>query len=162
MWIVAKIKTDQSSVFKHQLNLKFDGQVEYYEPKIFCKRKKLENEKNILGNYIFCFHEKFKENGNLISTRYVKGLNHFLNGCKNYQKEIINFINFCKKNENHYGYLTQNFFEEINLKKAKFVNGPLANLLFEIVSSKKNYLNIIVGNRKIKIKKNFNLVYLPA
>jgi len=162
MWIVAKIKADQSSVFKQQLNLRFDGQVEYYEPKISYKGKKLENEKNILGNYIFCFHKKFKENSNLISTRYIKGLNHFLNGCKNYQKEIINFINFCKKNENHYGYLTQNFFEEINLKKAKFVNGPLANLLFEIVSSKKNYLNILVGDRKIKVKKDFNLVYLPV
>ena len=51
---------------------------------------------------------------------------------------------------------------KVNLKKAKFVNGPLANLLFEIVSNKKNYLNIIVEQRKIKVKKNFNLVYLPV
>ena len=162
MWIVAKIKPEQCCIFKQGLKSKFDDQVVYYEPKIFYKEKNLENEKKILGNYIFCFHKKFNDSKNLVESRYIKGLGYFLNGYKNSQKEIINFINFCKRNENHHGYLTQNFFEDINLKKAQFINGTLANIVFEIVSNKKKYLNIILGKRKVKIEKNFNFIYLPA
>ena len=161
MWIVAKIKPGQCSIFKLQLNTKFN-KVVYYEPKIFCKGKRIDKEKNILGNYIFCFHEKFNESNNLKEATYIKGLNYFLDGCINSQNEIVNFVDFCKKNENKYGHLTQNFFSNFNLKKGKFINGPLANLVFEIVSNKKNYLNIILGKRDIKIAKNFDFVYLPA
>ena len=162
MWLVAKIKSDQCAMFKQELRSKFDDQVEYYEPKIYHMKKNFESEKKILGNYIFCFHKKFEDNKNLTKSRYTKGLKYFLDGCKNSQKEIVDFINFCKKNENHHGYLTQNFFKNINLKKARFINGPLANIVFEIVSNQKKYLNVILGKRKIKIEKNLNFIYLPA
>ena len=98
----------------------------------------------------------------MIESRYTKGLKYFLNGCKNSQKEIVDFINFCKKNQNHRGHLTQSFFQHINLKKAQFINGPLANIVFEIVSNQKKYLNVILGKRKIKIEKNLNFIYLHA
>tara|TARA_B100001123_G_C15319876_1_gene1027518 strand:+ start:1004 stop:1492 length:489 start_codon:yes stop_codon:yes gene_type:complete len=162
MWVVAKIKSDQCFIFKQELRSKFGDQVEYYEPKIYHQKKSFDNEKKILGNYIFCFHEKFKDNKYLIESRYTKGLKYFLNGCKNSQKEIVDFINFCKKNQNHRGHLTQSFFQHINLKKAQFINGPLANIVFEIVSNQKKYLNVILGKRKIKIEKNLNFIYLPA
>ena len=94
--------------------------------------------------------------------KFDQNQKYFLGGYKNAQEEIENFIGFCKKNENSYGYLTQNFFKNINFKKAQFVNGPLANIVFEIASNKEKYLNIILGKREVKIRKNFNFIYLPA
>ena len=92
MWIVAKIKTEQSSIFKQQLKSKLDDQVVYYEAKIFHERKNLKIEKNILGNYIFCFHKKFQDNRNLTKIRYTKGLKYFLSGYQITQSEIQTFI----------------------------------------------------------------------
>ena len=89
MWVIAKIKSDQCSMFKQELRSKFDDQVEYYEPKIYHMKKNFESEKKILGNYIFCFHKKFEDNKNLTKSRYTKGLKYFLDGCKNSQKEIF-------------------------------------------------------------------------
>lgn len=111
MWIIAKINSKELSVFKSELNLKFENKVKYYFPKVFIKNKKTNITKNILGNYIFCFHEKFKDLKNLLVLKYIKGLDYFLTNSKNSQIEILDFINLCKKNENSTGYLKQDFFK---------------------------------------------------
>ena len=118
--------------------------------------------KNILGNYIFCFHEKFRDYKYLNKLQYTKGLKYFLKYYKNSQKDIFKFINFCRENEDNDGFLKTNFFKKILKKKGKFINGPLANIVFEIVSNKEKYLNIVLGKREVKIRKNFNFIYLPA
>ena len=162
MWLVAKIKPKELSLFKEELNLKFDNKVIFYFPKTFFKNKNSKNSKNILGNYIFCFHEKFKDIKNLMVFKYIRGLDYFLNNCKNSQKEINNFINLCKNHESSNGCLNQDFFRNIISKKGKFINGPLSSLVFEIISNEKKYLNILLGNTEVKISKNSNIVYLPA
>ena len=73
MWVVAKIKTNQLSQFKEKLNIKFKD-TKYYFPKIKQIGKKVKIEKNILGNYIFCFHENFKDKNKIIVSQYTKGL----------------------------------------------------------------------------------------
>ena len=161
MWIVAKIKSKEFSIFKKELNIKFGNEVKYYFPKILLGKKKL-NTSNLLGNYVFCFHEKFNDVKNLVFSKYIKGLDYFLENCKNSQNEINNFIEICKKNENTNGCLGQNFFSEIISSKGKFVNSALASLVFEIIGKEKKYLNIIIGKREVKISKNSNIFYLPA
>ena len=120
------------------------------------------NSVNLLGNYVFCFHENFKDMKNLITARYTRGLDYFLESCTNSQIEIKKFINFCKENENPDGFINQEFFNKIILNKGKFVNSPLANLVFEIIGKEKKYLNILIGKREIKISKKSNIFYLPA
>ena len=162
MWVIAKINSKELSVFKSELNLKFENKVNYYFPKVFIKNKKTKVTKNILGNYVFCFHEKFKDLKNLLVLKYIKGLDYFLTDSKNSQIEISDFINFCKKNENSTGHLKQDFFKNLVYKKGKFINSPLASLVFEIIKSNKNNLEILLGNKQIKISKNSDILYLPA
>ena len=162
MWIVAKINENQLHTFKEKFNQKFDDGIKFYFPKINKKNRKFYSEKNILGNYIFCFHEKFSDMEKLNISKYTQGLKYFLKGYKNSQVQIKEFIDFCKKNENSKGFLTQDFFREIDSKKCKFLNGPLANVVFEILSKEKKYLNILLGNKEIKVDKNLNIGFLPA
>ena len=162
MWIIAKINSKELSVFKSELNLEFENKVKYYFHKFFIKNKKTNITKNILGNYIFCFHEKFKDLKNLLVLKYIKGLDYFLTNSKNSQIEILDFINLCKKNENSTGYLKQDFFKNLVCKRGKFINSPLASLVFEIIKSNKNNLEILLGNKQIKISKNSDILYLPV
>lgn len=165
MWVIAKInKESELTIFKSELNKKIKDKfkVEYYFPKIIVKNKISTKTKNILGNYIFCFHEKFDDLKNILSIKYIKGLNYFLDNAKNSQREIKEFISLCKKNENPLGYLDQSFFRDLIFKKGKFINSPLSNLVFEIINNNKKYLEILLGNKQIKISKNSNILYLPA
>ena len=162
MWIVAKIKNNQLQTFKEKFNKNFDNSIKFYYPKISQKCRKFYSEKNILGNYIFCFHEKFSDSKKLNFSKYTLGLEYFLKGYKNSQSQIQEFIDFCKKNENSKGLLMQDFFRRIDSKKCKFLNGPLANIVFEILSKEKKYLNILLGNKEVKVDKNLNIGFLPA
>ena len=67
-----------------------------------------------------------------------------------------------QKNENSTGHLKQDFFKNLVYKKGKFINSPLASLVFEIIKSNKNNLEILLGNKQIKISKNSDILYLPA
>lgn len=162
MWIVAKIKSKDLSTFKRELSNRFDDKVKYYFPKIFSKNRIKNSSVNLLGNYIFCFHDSFRDIKNLITAKYTKGLDYFLDSCVNSQPEIIKFISFCRENESSDGFINQEFFDKIILNKGKFVNSPLANLVFEIIGKEKKYLNILIGKREIKISKKSNIFYLPA
>jgi len=162
MWIVANIKSKESLIFKQQLREKLKNEVKFYEPKVFYRKKNVENIKNILGSYIFCFHEKFKDYGYLSAARYIKGLKYFLRDFKNSQRNIMKFIDFCKKHEDERGFLIGDFFKKIVSEKGKFLNGPLANLVFEIIENNKNNLVLNVGQKKIFLKKDSKIFYLPA
>ena len=58
MWIVAKIKNNNSEIFKNDFSKKIlKRDIIFYEPKYTCriysKGKKIERTKSLLENYIF-------------------------------------------------------------------------------------------------------------
>ena len=75
------------------------------------------------------------------------------------QTEIIKFINYCKTFENENGYIKQTFFKTTIIKKGKFISGPFANMIFEILEKQKNKLKILVGNIVTTISDNKNYIY---
>jgi hypothetical protein len=166
MWIVAKIKTKEMQIFKRDMLKKVGNEVKFYCPKIKYQRyfnnKVKKFEKFALDNYIFCYHINFSNLGFIQTIRFTKGLKYFLEGFNQSQKEIINFINYCKSYENDEGYLTQAFFKNIITKRAKFISGPFSNIIFEIIEKQKNKLKIMVGNVVTTISDKNNYLYRPA
>ena len=117
----------------------------------------MNKSKFMLNDYMFCFHEKFNNNNYLQILNYVKGLKSFLPNFKETQKDIKNFIFACKGNEDKNGFITQNFFynlENFKDKNYKFQSGPFTNLIFKIINVEKNFLNILIGKYKTTVKNN--------
>ena len=67
----------------------------------------------------------------------------------------------AKKNENSDGMLQPKFFHEIMKIKGKFLNGPFANMIFQIIKKDKNNLKVLIGNFKVNTKISNALYYLP-
>ena len=164
MWAVAKIKEKELSIFKKQLTEKCGKDIKFYSPKVvhhkYIKNKLIKFEKNILENYIFCYHEKFSNVKSIVEVKFIKGLIYFLKGYWQNQGEIIKFINHCKSFENNKGYLSPTFFDTLIFKKAQFVSGPFTNMVFEILERKKNKLKISIGNIVTTVSNN-NYLYRP-
>ena len=165
MWIVAKIKIKNLNTFKKDLTEKMGSNVKFYLPKIeyhkYYGNKVKRFEKFILENYVFCYHERFKQMNSVSEVKFSKGLTYFLEGYIQNQNNIIKFIEHCKSFENEKGYLTQSFFETIVTKKAKFISGPFTNIIFEILEKQKNKLKILVGNVITTISSKTNYLYRP-
>ena len=165
MWIVAKIKIKNLNTFKKGLTEKMGSNVKFYLPKIeyhkYYENKVKRFEKFILENYVFCYHERFKQMNSVSEVKFLKGLTYFLEGYIQNQNNIIKFIECCKSFENEKGYLTQSFFKRIITKKAKFISGPFANMIFEILEKQKNKLTILVGNIVTAIPNKANYLYRP-
>ena len=165
MWVVAKIKKKEVNIFKRDLANKLGEDIQFYCPKIeyqkFFGKKIKKFEKLALENYIFCYHKNFNNLFFVNKLRFIKGLEYFLNGYYQNQYEIIEFIKYCKSSENSNGYLTQAFFKTIITKKAKFISGPFANIIFEILEKNKNKLKIVFGNVVTTISDNSNYLYRP-
>ena len=166
MWTVAKIKTKELNIFKKNLIEKFGKNTKFYHPKIqhhkYINNKIRKFEKLILENYIFCYNEKFQESANINNATFLKGLLYFLDGYAQNQKEIVKFIEYCKSCENKEGYLNQNFFKSILLKKAQFISGPFTNMIFEVIEKQKNKLKILIGNVVTTISDRKNCLYRPV
>tara|TARA_Y100000590_G_scaffold18275_1_gene21737 strand:+ start:1747 stop:2250 length:504 start_codon:yes stop_codon:yes gene_type:complete len=160
MWIVAKYKPNELSTLKESF-LKIIGEMpEFYNPKIkyekYVNNKLKTFEKNILDNYLICRHNKFGDQQFISLLKNARGLSYFLNGFEFNQKEIINFVKFCKSNEDSKGFLTQNFFRIKQRMKAKFISGPFTQMIFDIIEDKGKKLKILVNNMNITISKNSN------
>ena len=54
MWIVAKIKNKNLNTFISEIKSKITD-IKIYYPKVLFDKK----HKNVLGDYIFCYHKKF-------------------------------------------------------------------------------------------------------
>ena len=164
MWSVIKFHKNKENILKLNLMKKFGNEIQFYSPKILIqkKRKNLYRkiEKNILGDYIFCFHKKFNEKNYSDIVKFTKGLKELLNNCCYSQKEINEFIKFCKKYENNNGYLKSTFFQLIENKEYKFMSGPFSDKIFTILEKNKNRINILLGNIKTSIDKK-NFLYSP-
>ncbi len=159
MWIVAKIKSKEINSFMSNLREKTCKKLQFYNPKILLEKEKCNKSKNyekpVIDGYIFCFHPIFSSKDIINNLRNLKGLNYFLT---NYnildQKNILSFINYCKKFENEKGFLSPNFFDCILKDRGKFISGPFKNLVFDIIKKNKKNLRIKIGNFATTVKRN--------
>ena len=91
-------------VLDYELKRKTNDNLKIYIPKIciqiFNKNRISNKEINIIGDYMFCFHEKFKNKNFHNIIKYTKGLKLILDSCDKSQEEIQNFILKCKNSEN--------------------------------------------------------------
>ena len=141
MWIVVKYKKNELSFLKNDLKKRLGNLPTIFIPKIkyqkIMRNKICFVEKDILDDYLFCYHEEFKKIKILAILKNLRGLKYFLNDCYNNQKEIIEFIKYCKNNQSKDGYLKQSFFELSNLSKGIFLSGPFANMIFKVIHNQK-------------------------
>ena len=157
MWTVLKFEKKSLVLLKEDLKKKLDEDFKIYIPKLriqkYKNNKLINKEINLLGDYMFCFHEKLECKKTIDSLRFTRGLKYFLEGFVESQKDIEGFIRKCKNSESKEGFLSRNFFDlELN-KKYKFSSGPFADKIFQIVNLQRNRIKILVGNIKTTIKK---------
>ena len=90
----------------------------------------------------------------LNQIKFTIGLKYFLNGFLEFQNEIQQFINKCKSFENDKGFLSQNFFEIKENFNYKFLSGPFADKIFQILKFKDKKISILMGGLKTTLDKN--------
>ena len=163
MWIVFKYKKKELNFLKNDFTKKLGELPIIFRPKIryqkFIRNKIKFFEKDILDDYLICFHRKFSNTKMLEILKNSRGLKYFLIDSQINQKEIIDFINLCKNNQGSDGYIKQSFFDFSNITKGMFLNGPFANIVFDVIENQKNKLKILIGNATTVIKKNSEYLY---
>ena len=93
--------------------------------------------------------------------KFAKGLSFFLNGYYLNQKEIVDFINYCKSFEDEEGLITSGFFKSLLCNEAKFISGPFKNIIFKIIEKQKQKLKILIGDKITTISDKRNYLYQP-
>ena len=163
MWIILKYKKNEFNFLKRDFSEILGDVPLIFKPKIKYQkliRNKLHFlENDILGDYLICYHKQFKDINILGILKNSKGLKYFLKGSHCNQDEIINFIDYCKKNQGADGCLTQSFFELTNMKKGMFLSGPFTNMIFSVIEKQKDKLKVLIGNVTTTITKNSNYLY---
>ena len=166
MWAILKINNNKYKMLTKSLNAELKSKAIFYFPKVIIQKIKLNKKKStqcsVLGNYIFCYHDSFENPKNIEKLKFTHGLKYFLKDYNNYQKDITEFINYCKNNENTEGFLNSKFFFENTSARGKFLNGPFSNMFFDIIEKEKQKLKIIVGNINVSLSKNSKYSYLPS
>ena len=164
MWVVLKYKPKEFEILKNSF-FKILGEIpEFYNPKYKYERyinNKLKTfEKSILNNYLICKHNKFKDPKIVNILKNSRGLIYFLSGCEFNQKQLEEFIKFCRLNEDVNGFLTQSFFKIIKKTKAKFISGPFTQMMFDIIEDRGGKLKVLLNNTNMTISKSSkNLLY---
>jgi len=166
MWLVARYKSSELQMFKHNLTKKLGEKPIFFMPKIkyqkYYKNKLRTFEENILEGYILCFHRNFESTNIVNNIQYIKGLQYFLKNFSQNQGEIKNFISFCKTHQDINGYLNQDFFNFSKIKQGRFLSGPFTNLIFKVLENKKKKLKVLIGNIKTTISKKNYYLYRSA
>tara|TARA_B100002051_G_scaffold276637_1_gene326409 strand:+ start:480 stop:977 length:498 start_codon:yes stop_codon:yes gene_type:complete len=157
MWTIIKFDTKKLASLKEDLKLKLGKNYKIYIPKIkiqkYKNNKLISKEVNLLGDYLFCFHNEFKSKKILTYLKFTKGVKYFLEGYVESQKDIENFLTHCSNFENKEGLISENFFDLNINKKYKFMNGPFTDKIFDIINIQKNNISILIGNLKTTIKR---------
>ena len=157
MWTVIKFDKKNIHIFKEDLKRKLGNNFEIYYQKLtiqkYQKQKLKQKNINLLGDYLFCFHSKFQNERNISQLKFIRGVKYFLNGFRQSQIEINNFIINLKKLENEDGYITQNIYQTEIDKIYKFTSGPFTEKIFKIISLNKDKIDVLIGNIKSKINK---------
>ena len=162
MWTIVKIDKKKLNFFKDDITKKLGSACIFYIPKLIVQKYKnsklISKEFNLLGDYIFCFHNEFKNPLTLYKLKFTKGLKYFLSGFLQSQDEISDFVAKCKEAENKKGYLSINFCDLKSNRNYKFVSGPFVEKIFKIINLQKNNIEILMGNIKTKINKKKFLI----
>ena len=141
MWTVIKFDRKEFEILKKDFEKFFGKDIKIYVPKLFFQRYKKNRivikEFNLLGDYLFCFHDKFKNPQIINSLKFTRGLKYFLDGFIEFQLDVKNFIEKCKNLEDSKGYISQNLFE-ININSNFHVPTYFPSLLPRC--KKKNYV----------------------
>ena len=163
MWTIIKFDRKKLSFLKKDFKQKLGDNFKIYIPKFFFhnykNNKLVKKEFNLLGDYLFCYHDNFSNNEDLSKLKYARGLKYFLNGFKKSQTEIVKFISRCKDAEDNTGYLSKNFYQLHKNSKYRFATGPFTKMIFEIMDLHKNEIDIFMGNIKTTIRKKDFLFY---
>ena len=164
MWVVLKYKPKEFEILKDSFFKILGEMPEFYNPKYKYERyinNKLKTfEKSILNNYLICKHNKFKDPKIVNILKNSRGLIYFLSGCEFNQKQLEEFIKFCRLNEDANGFLTQSFFKIIKKTKAKFISGPFTQMIFDIIEDRRGKLKVLLNNANMTISKSSkNLLY---
>ena len=164
MWIVAKYKLKELETLKESFSKIIGDMPEFYIPRIrqeYYINNKLKNiQKNILSNYIICKHSKFKDLKFLSRLNNSRGLIYLLKDSNLNQNNLESFVKFCRSHEDSSGFLRQTFFEITKKTKAKFISGPLTQMIINIIEDEGKKLKILINNVNITIPKNSsNLLY---
>ncbi len=157
MWAIIKFDKKNLSFLKADLEKKLGAKCKFYIPKLLFKKftkKKLEKKEfNLLGDYLFCFNEKFKDSNIVKTINYTRGLKYVLQGFNQSQNEITEFIKKCKISEDTDGYISEQFYDLKINSDYKFFSGPFTNSIFKILQLQKNKIRILMGNFKTTINK---------
>ena len=165
MWLVVKYKPKELEILKQSFSKIIGNMPEFYIPKIkqayYINNKLKILKKNILSNYIICKHDKFKNLKFLNALNNSRGLIYLLKHYDSNQKNLENFVKLCKSHEDSSGFLRQTFFEITKKTKAKFISGPLTQMIFDIIKDEGNKLKILLNNNVNVIipKESSNLLY---
>tara|TARA_Y100000741_G_scaffold297686_1_gene238596 strand:+ start:48 stop:545 length:498 start_codon:yes stop_codon:yes gene_type:complete len=153
MWIIIKLKTNQFNILKQDFKKKLNIEPKFFLPKLkfqkIKKNKLIQYTKPLLGDYIFCYHPTFENSNILENINYLRGIKFFLRGFQNYQKDLLSFVNRCKKHEDENGFIKQTFFNFISIKNIKFLSGPFTNIIFKIIKKQKKNMEVSDGKMNI-------------
>lgn len=162
MWAILKIDKKKIHILKNELLNKLGKETIFYQPKLkiekYKKNKLINREIDVLGDYIFCYHEDLICQKKINQLKFCKGLKYFLSGYKQYQMDITEFIKRFKSLENKEGYVSTTFFK-LNINSYyKFTKGPFTDQIFKIIEIQRNKINIMLGKVKTSInQKDFLL-----
>mgnify|MGYP001353767948 CR=1 FL=1 len=163
MWIILTHKKNELNILFKSLKQKLNDNVSFYQPKVktssFKNNKIINKSKPLLNDYIFCFSTSFNLSRNLNNIINSKGLKSLVGDSLGSQKEIVDFINLCKKIEDEDGHVKQNMILDIVQDEYyKFTSGPFANLIFKLIQKNKKDLRVLIGKvtTTIDIKNNYN------
>ena len=114
MWVVIKYKSNEINLVRNKLTTYFGKDLKIYLPQISYKKFFNQNfkyiQRNILGDYLFCYNKNFSTAKHFMLLKNLKGVKNILNFSKLDQPEIQNFIDNCEKNSDCNGYLKHSFF----------------------------------------------------
>ena len=165
MWAIIKFDKKNLTGLKRDLSNKLGSNPKFYLPKVkiqkFKKGRLFSFESFLLGDYMFCFHENFKNINTINSLKYCKGLKYFLNSFIKSQEEIVEFIKNCKNHENNKGYISQTFFSFKENSKFKFLSGPFTDMIFNIIATQNKKIKILIGDFKTTVS-NTEYLYRPV
>jgi len=157
MWIIIKYSKKNIFFLKNCLINNFGKDINIYNPRIlieqFRGKKLIKKESSLLGDYLFCYNNKFSDRNILNQLKYTRGVKYLLDGFQKSQKEITDFINICKKFENSEGYIVHNFFDTKINHFYKFSSSPFTQKIFKIIELQKNKIKILMGNFTATINK---------
>ncbi len=157
MWTIIKFEKKGYSFLKSDLEKRLGADCKFYVPKLLFKRYKknklIKKEFNLLGDYLFCFSEKFSDKKILMTINYARGLKYILQGFNQSQNEISKFIEKCKVSEDSEGYISEQFYDLKINSNYKFFSGPFTNSIFKIIQLQKNKIKILMGKFKTTVNK---------